>query len=288
MPYAESGAGKLYYEETGEGEPIIFCHEFAADYRTWEPQVRYFSRHYRCITYNSLGYSPSDVPDDDAAYGYEQQRDNIRALMDHLGIEKAHLVGLSMGSYSALQFALAYPDRVTAVAFSSGGSASLPLDRKPDPTESLKRGHGLLEVGWDAAIEFASLGPTRVQLQNKDARGWAQFREYLLEHPAKGSGKTMLNFQAQRPTLYGREADLRKLKTPVLLMVGDEDDGVIEVNIFLKRTIPRAGMWMAPRTGHAMNLEEPAMYNQMLAEFFSAVERGGWGPRDPRATPHPA
>lgn len=283
MPYATTKGGKIYYEETSSGHPIIFAHEFAADYRTWEPQVRYFSRQYRCITYNSLGYPPSDVPENDEAYAWRQQRDNIGSLMDHLGIDKAHLVGLSMGSYSALQFALANPDRVTAVAFSSGGSASLPLDVKPNPTEMLERAELLLAKGWEGGGQYMSEGPSRVQLQNKDRRGWEQFRGYLFEHPIQGSAMTLRHFQAVRPTLYGFEAELRRLQTPVLLMVGDEDDAVIEVNIHLKRVLPRAGLWMAPNTGHAMNLEEPAWYNQMLAEFFSAVERGRWPARDPRA-----
>jgi pimeloyl-ACP methyl ester carboxylesterase len=132
-----------------------------------------------------------------------------------------------------------------------------------------------------------SVGPSRVQLQNKDARGWAMFRDFLHEHSVVGSSLTLRNFQAIRPSLYGFAEELRGLSTPVLLMVGDEDDAVIEVNIFLKRTIPRSGLWMSPRTGHAMNLEEPATYNQMLLDL-SDVERGGWGVRDPRSQPRGA
>jgi pimeloyl-ACP methyl ester carboxylesterase len=111
------------------------------------------------------------------------------------------------------------------------------------------------------------------------------FRDYLHEHSPLGSSMTLRNFQAIRPSLYSFSDELRRLKTPVMLMVGDEDDAVIEVNIFLKRTIPRSGLWVAPRTGHGMNLEEPAMYNQMLLEFFSDVELGGWAGRDPRSQP---
>lgn len=284
MPYANTPAGDLYFEETGSGHPIIFCHEFAADYRTWEPQVRQLARQYRCITYNALGYPPSAVPSDPAAYEWTRQRDNIAALMDHLEIRRAHLVGLSMGAYSALQFALAYPDRASAVAFSSGGSGSTPAGGVPDLERTLAFVELLANEGWEAVPAVAE-GPSRVQLQNKDPRSWAQFRDHLHEHPAPASAMTARRFQAARPSLYSFEDELRRMQTPVLLMVGDEDDAVIEVNVFLKRAIPRAGLWMAPKTGHAMNLEEPAMYNHMLLEFFSAVERGRWDARDPRSAP---
>jgi len=285
MPHAQTEAGRLYYEETGAGHPVIFCHEFAADYRTWEPQVRQLGRRYRCVAYNALGYAPSDIPVDPLAYGWERQRDTIGAVMDHLGLERAHLVGLSMGAYSALQFALAQPDRVTAVAFASGGSGSLPLDQTPNPADMLAAADALVAKGWERGGAFMSVGPSRVQLQNKDPRGWAMFRDYLHEHSVVGSSLTLRNFQAARPSLYGFAEALRRLQTPVLLMVGDEDDAVIEVNVFLKRTLPRAGLWMAPRTGHGINLEEPAMFNQQLLAFFSDVEGGAWRARDPRSQP---
>jgi len=281
MPHASGPFGGLYYEEVGQGHPVIFCHEFAADHRTWADQVRALGRHYRCVEYDSYGYAPSDVPTDPAAYGWEQQRDNIALLMDHLQIESAHLVGLSMGAYSALQFALAYPERATAVAFASGGSYSAPAGRTTDQGVSFTRAERLEAEGW--ASEEISVGPARVQLQAKDPRGWEQFRAYLHEHPPAGSAMTLRHFQGARPSLHGFEARLEALQTPVLLMVGDEDDAVIELNIFLKRTLPRAGLWMAPRSGHPLNLEEPAAFNAMLLDFFAAVERGGWGARDPRS-----
>ena len=99
MPAFDSRGVEIFYEETGSGPAIIWVHEFAADYRTWEAQVRRFCRHYRCVTYNARGYPPSSVPEQPEAYTYENHRDIIR-LMDHLSIEKANLVGLSMGAYA--------------------------------------------------------------------------------------------------------------------------------------------------------------------------------------------
>jgi proline iminopeptidase len=107
MPHATSRDGvRLHYEDVGHGTPILFVHEFAADGASWEPQMRYFSRGHRCIAYSARGYTPSDIPGDDASYGWEHFRDDTLAVLDHLQIRAAHFVGLSMGAYSSLQAAL--------------------------------------------------------------------------------------------------------------------------------------------------------------------------------------
>ena len=98
----------LYLVEAGSGTPIVFVHEFAGDYRSWEPQLRHFSRRYRCIAYNARGYLPSDVPQDPGRYTQDRQRDDIRAVLDGLGIDQAHIVGCSMGAFAALHFGMAY------------------------------------------------------------------------------------------------------------------------------------------------------------------------------------
>ena len=86
MPFAESAGVRLYYEETGRGTPVIFVHEFAADVRSWEPQVRYFSRRYRCIAFNARGYPPSDVPSDPEAYSQRHAVDDIAAVLDRKSV----------------------------------------------------------------------------------------------------------------------------------------------------------------------------------------------------------
>ena len=99
MPHVVMPDGvRLYVEETGSGSAVVFVHEYAGDYRTWEPQLRYFSRSHRCITFSQRGYPPSDVPEDPAKYGQDRARDDVIALMDALQIDKAHIVGHSMGA----------------------------------------------------------------------------------------------------------------------------------------------------------------------------------------------
>src|SRR5438270_10435841 len=111
MPFAPVNGVDLYSEEAGEGTPLVFSHEFAGSVESWEAQVRFFSRRYRVITYNNRGYPPSSVPDDPSAYSEEQLVDDLRALLDHLGIERAHIAGLSMGGAVALKFGIAHPER---------------------------------------------------------------------------------------------------------------------------------------------------------------------------------
>ncbi|HKT53087.1 MAG TPA: alpha/beta hydrolase [Caulobacteraceae bacterium] len=285
MPFINSAGVDLYYEETGSGPALIWIHEFAADYRTWEGQVRRFSRDYRCVTYNARGYPPSAVPEDESLYTYEDHRDDVVRLMDALGIEQAHLVGLSMGAYAGLQVAMAYPDRVRSLVFSSGGSGAFKVSRDQFKRDTHEGADRMMREGMEAGANGLAMGATRIQLLNKDPRGWEEFRRYMAEHSALGSALTLKNYQALRPSLYDYEDRLRELDVPVLLAVGDEDDPVIETNIFLKRTLPRAGLWIHPQTGHGMNLEEPDEYNGRIAHFLAAVERGTWRRRDPRATP---
>src|SRR3979490_2980864 len=115
---------RLHYEEAGSGTPIIFLHEFAADHTNWEPQMRYFSRGHRCIAYSARGHPPSDVPPTADVYTYKHFYADALAVLDHLGIAKAHFIGLSMGSYSSLHAAMNAPERVMSMTLAGVGSGS--------------------------------------------------------------------------------------------------------------------------------------------------------------------
>jgi pimeloyl-ACP methyl ester carboxylesterase len=288
VPYIQSDGVRLYAEETGSGLPIIWLHEFAADLRTWEGQVRRFSRDYRCITYNARGYPPSDVPESDEAYTHQWHTKDLQAILDGFAIDRAHIVGLSMGAYTGLQFAVECPHRVISLLFASGGSGAPRSERDRFLRDCNEGAARMQREGMTTASVGLATGPSRIQLRHKDPRGWEEFQRYLGEHSATGSALTLRNFQALRPSIYDFEASLRNLDVPVLLAVGDEDDPVIETNLFLKRVLPRAGLWVCPKTGHGINLEEPDSFNGMASRFLSAVERGRWGRRDPRARPGPS
>ena len=130
-----------------------------------------------------------------------------------------------------------------------------------------------------------SLGASRVQFQNKDPRGWQEFATQLGEHSALGSANTMRGVQARRPSIYDLEDRLKRMMTPTLVIVGDEDDHCLQPGIFLKKTVPACGLLILPKTGHTLNLEEPDHFNRFVGEFIGLAEVGRWMPRDPRAIP---
>ena len=279
MAYAEAGGVKLYFEESGTGSPIVFVHEFADDYRSWEQQVRYFSRRYRCVTYNARGYPPSDVPDDVSRYSQAIAADDIAAVMDAAGIDRAHVVGISMGGFATLHFGLRHPARAVSLTVAACGYGAAPEQREQFTTESEAIAAKYDEIGAAGVAEFYANGAYRVQFKEKDPRGWQEFKDTLAEHSAKGAAMTMRGVQKQRPSLYDLEDELKAMKVPTLIVNGDEDDWCLEPGLYLKRTIPAAGLWIVPKTGHTVNLEEPALFNAQLAEFFAMVEVGRWRER---------
>jgi pimeloyl-ACP methyl ester carboxylesterase len=274
---------KLFYEEAGEGLPIIFVHEFAGDHRSYEPQMRYFSRRYRCVAYNARGYPPSDVPEEVAMYSQERARDDIRAILDGLAIDMAHVVGISMGGFATLHFGLRYPERARSLVIGGCGYGAEPGRRTQFQQEAEHAAEMFDRIGIVEGAKRYALGATRVQLQNKDPRGWQEFVAQMSEHSARGSANTLRGVQKQRPSLYDLVGEMKKVTLPTLVMTGDEDDPCIEASILMKRAIATAGLSILPKTGHALNLEEPALFNSLVDEFFHQVESGRWTSRDPRS-----
>jgi pimeloyl-ACP methyl ester carboxylesterase len=276
MPYVEATGAKLYFEESGHGYPIIFIHEFASDIRGWDSQLRHFSRGYRCIAYNARGYPPSDVPEDASLYRWQFAVDDIAAVMRDLKIERAHLVGLSMGGYSALQFELRYPEKTSAIVAASVGSGSHPSQREAWLRETSVLARIFIEHGMVSMSERIARGPARIQLKYKDQKSWREFIVRLRQHSALGMSNTMARSQALRPSLHDLRDQFSEVTVPVLLAVGDEDVHCLETNLMLKSALPNAGLWICPNTGHAINLEEPFAFNAQIENFLNAVERGSW------------
>ncbi len=284
MPYVETDDGvKLYYEDTGSGFPVIFVHEFAGDCRSWEPQVRCLARRYRCIAFNARGFPPSDVPGDATAYSQDRARDDIKAVLDHLGVEKAHIVGLSMGGFAALHFGFAYPQMARSLVVAGCGYGAEPGKREKFREEAEATAARWESEGAESFAKIYSLGPTRVQFQNKDPRGWQEFADMLAEHSSKGSALTMRGVQKERPSLWELEDKMRALTVPTLIVTGDEDVPCLQPALFMKQAIATSGLMVLPRSGHAINLEEPDAFNNAVADFFAQVEAGRWTQRDPRS-----
>lgn len=285
MPHITTDDGvKLHYEETGRGTPVVFVHEFGGDSRSWEPQVRHFSRMYRCIAYNARGYPPSDVPQDWNRYSQERARDDIRSVLDGLKLERAHVVGLSMGAFATLHFGLAYPQRALSLTVAGGAYGSHPAHYQQFQQDSRANAERIEREGMQKFVSSYGVGATRVQLQNKDPRSFAEYLAQFNEHSGLGAMNTLRGVQCRRPSFYDLVEPLKKMMVPTLIMLGDEEEPALEANVLLKRCIPRAGLAVFPRSGHAINLEEPALFNRLLEDFFHQVEAGGWAARDARST----
>jgi pimeloyl-ACP methyl ester carboxylesterase len=284
MPHATADDGvKLYYEETGAGRLVIFVHEFAGSYRSWEPQMRHFGRRYRCVSFAARGYPPSDVPDNPSSYSQARAADDILAVLDHLGDRKAHVVGLSMGGFATLHFGLRHPDRAHSLMVGGCGYGAETDQRERFRAEADTIAASLKADGMAAFAERYAYGPTRVQFENKDPRGFAEFKQMLAENSPLGSANTQLGVQRERPSLYELVGEMKKLTVPTLVLTGDEDWPCLMPAILMKQSIPSAALAVMPNSGHTINIEEPDSFNSIVGDFLTQVDSGRWPTRDPRS-----
>ena len=284
MPHAPTQDGvQLYYEETGSGTPLIFVHEYAGDLRSWEPQLRHFGQRYRAIATNARGYPPSGVPPTVTSYSQTQAADDIAAVLDHLGIDKAHIVGLSMGGFAALHFGFRHAARARSLCVAGCGYGAEPAQRDRFRTEAETVAAFIDQHGMQAFAEKYAYGPTRVQFQNKDPRGFAEFKRMLAEHDAVGARNTQLGVQRERPSLYDLVDEMHQLTVPTLILTGDEDWPCLQPALLMKQAIASAALAVMPNCGHAINLENADEFNHIVGNFLAQVDAGRWPVRDPRA-----
>ncbi len=284
MPHAlTDDKVKLYYEETGAGTPVVFVHEYAGDYRSWETQMRHFGQRYHCITFNARGYPPSDVPKSPKSYSQHRAADDIASVMDHLKIKKAHIVGLSMGGFATLHFGFRHARRALSLVVAGCGYGAEPGERAKFKGEAERIATTIKADGMKKFAKRYAYGPTRVQFENKDPRGFAEFAQQLSEHDDLGAINTQLGVQRERPSLYDLVGDMKKLKVPTLVLTGDEDWPCLLPGVLMKRSIPSAALSVMPNCGHAINIEDPDQFNHIVGDFLVQVDCGRWPMRDPRA-----
>ena len=284
MPYATTDDGvRLYFEETGTGHPVILVHEFAGDLRSYELQMRHFGKRYRTIAFNARGFPPSDVPEHVSSYSQARAADDILAVLDHIGRRQAHIIGLSMGGFATLHFGLRHPQRALSLCIGGCGYGAEPDKRDTFRAEADVIASMIRTEGMSAFAERYAYGPTRVQFENKDPRGHAEFKRMLSEHSPVGSANTQQGVQKERPSLYTLIEDMRRINVPTLIITGDEDWPCLSPGILMKQSIPTAALAVIPNAGHAINIEEPNEYNRIVSDFLAQVESGRWLSRDPRA-----
>jgi pimeloyl-ACP methyl ester carboxylesterase len=274
MPIAHVNGIDLYYEETGQGAPLVWSHEFGGDFRSWEPQVRYFSRRARVITYNHRGYPPSAVPKAARDYSQDLLVEDLHQLLRHLGLGPVHLGGCSMGANVARDFALAHPEMTRSLILVGAGAGSVNREQFLKGQEATAA--GLEREGMAARIRnFESL-PARASFKQKDPRGFAEFLRQASEHDAQACAHLAREVMSKRKTVFDVEAGLTALRVPTLIMVGDQDAPCVEPSLVMRSYLPHAGLVVFPACGHTPNIEEPGLFNVHVAEFLAAVEGGRW------------
>ncbi|MEM7074221.1 MAG: alpha/beta hydrolase [Pseudomonadota bacterium] len=263
----------LFYEDTGTGAPIVFVHEFGGDYRSWHRQVPVLASGCRCITYSARGFQPSDIPAQRGQYGQARSTGDLRALMDHLGLEQAHLVGTSMGSFTSLDFALEHPDRIaslTLVGISSGPRDAAEQDRY----RRTWVGHEIRlreDLGAKGGVAVLEDDPAYRSFQRDAPDDWAIYAENLRGQSAQGAVHVLSTLHWDRRSLFDDTDRLAAFAAPVMLVTGDEDYYLVgETNAFLHDILPDVAWHHFPATGHLVNIERAEAFNRLLAGFVGA------------------
>jgi pimeloyl-ACP methyl ester carboxylesterase len=251
--------------------------------RSYEPQMRHFGKRYRAIAFNARGFPPSEVPEHVSSYSQARAADDILAMLDHIGARRAHIVGLSMGGFATLHFGLRHQERALSLCIGGCGYGAEPAKRDTFRAEADVIAGVLRAEGMGAFAERYAYGPTRVQYENKDPRGHAEFKRMLAEHSAIGSANTQQGVQRERPSLYTLIEDMKRITVPTLIITGDEDWPCLLPGVLMKENIPSAALAVMPNCGHAINIEEPDEYNRIVGDFLAQAESGRWPSRDPRA-----
>jgi pimeloyl-ACP methyl ester carboxylesterase len=188
-----------------------------------------------------------------------------------------------MGGFATLHFGFRHPARALSLTVAGCGYGAEPASRDGFRAEGAATVALIRAEGMRGFAERYAHGPTRVQFENKDPRGFAEFKRMLAEHDATGSANTQLGVQRERPSLYDLTAPMEALTVPTLILTGDEDWPCLQPAILMKRHIPTAALAVMPNCGHTINLEDPDQFNRIVGDFIAQVEAGRWPKRDGRA-----
>lgn len=264
---------KLYAEAQGpeDGVPIVFVHELAGSCRAFDLQVADWRSKWRCITFNARGYPPSEVPPAVDSYSQGHAAADIGAIVDGFGLKDAHIIGVSMGSASTLQYALRHPKRVRSITLTSIGSGS---DMKPGEFAAGMEvlAEMALTRGMRALAEHYAATPTRYRLKEKNPSEYKNFIDQLAANSALGITNTMRGVQSKRAPLYAYQERIAAMKVPALVVLGDDDEPCVKPSHFLKEHLAGARLEIVAKTGHCVNLEEPALYNRLVMGFIEGIE----------------
>ena len=256
---AEVNGGRLYYEVSGDGPPLVFLHAGIADSRMWDGQVQHFSRRYTVVRYDLRGYGKSDAPT--APY---IPAEDLYALLQFLKIDRASIVGASIGGTQAIDMAAAHPQSVTALVVVAGSPGWLPYSEERNRrTTAITL--GVKEKG-PASVEGWLADPMLTTARTNPAV--AQKMRLFLRQNVPG----LLAAPFMRPPNIP-PPKLSNLKMPTLVIVGDHDDPEIVGRAHLiAREVPNAKEVVIKDADHMVNLEKPREFNRALESFLRGLK----------------
>ncbi|MCW5893295.1 MAG: alpha/beta fold hydrolase [bacterium] len=255
---------RLHVDADGAGTPIVLAHGFGGSARNWNPQVRAFRAVAYVARYDARGHARSEAPDDAAAYTPETFVDDLRAVVDGAGVDRAVVGGLSMGAATALRFALAYPARVRALVLASYPSG--PTWPTGFTAIAERFADAIERDGLEAAGAHFVWGPD----SGLDERGARLVRLGFLEHPPHGLVHTLRGVIARQPSVETIAA-LSSVSAPTLVVAGKGDAASLAPSHALASRIPRARLVVVPDAGHVVNLANPAAFDAAMAALLREV-----------------
>jgi pimeloyl-ACP methyl ester carboxylesterase len=258
--FADVNGTRLYYEAAGNGQPLVLIHGFGLDCRLWDAQFAPLARQYRVVRYDLRGFGRSAPP---AGEGYRHV-DDLKALLDFLHIERAHLLGFSLGGAIALDFALVYPQTVQTLVLVDSVLEGYRMSREWDESVKSIWAHGRAgDVAGAKALwyEHPLFRPAR---ENPEAAlHLAQlFQGYSGWHYAHRNPHLRLEPPAAQR--------LSQIAAPTLVVLGEQDlPDFHAVAHTLAAEIPHAQLVVLPAAGHMCNLEAPQQFLQAVLDFLS-------------------
>lgn len=281
MPTAKLDDVEIYYEDDGADSPVVFLHEYCADLRSWDDVAGAMTSGFRCIRPNFRGYPPSTTSSDPAAYSSDLLVADLKALLSHLDIKRAHIVGVATGGGIALNLAIRHPDLVASLVLIGPGAGSTDREKWLIGADSL--GKAIATKGISSLVDNMSTAPQRRALKLKNPIAWKKFIQGLEKLSPLGLSLTMANVLMTRRPLQELAGDIQKLTVPALIVVGDQDTPAFESCLFLRNSLLNSALYVLPCTGHMVPIEEPNLLLAVLSPFLEAIDKGRWG--NWRATP---
>ena len=259
MPYADLAKIRLYYDEQGTGEPIVFMHGFTLDHRQWARQMEFFKSKYRCIALDSRGHGLSDAP----VTGYDRASrvEDREEFADFLKLEKFHLCGLSRGGVDAMGYAFKYQHRLKSLCLVSTGAAGYSTGQKYSKLDEIARKDGV------EAVKKAWLEMTMPWMERRYPEVAASMRQMVDEH----SGAIWIDPMRGK---YVTPPDLdfvHTIKVPLLIVAGAHDKMFAPLALEIHAKVPGSKLKVFSDLGHMLTMESPGEFNQTYLQFLQSL-----------------